>query len=236
MKKFINKKMLATLLAAVMTMCVFTACVKGPETDDKDNSESLQNEIVNNESKGVDIGNGLEITDIGSYTGIYMEDGTDEVVGSVLMIVVKNTGDKTLQYGEINMSAGETTAKFTVSTLPVGQSAVLLEQSRLEYNKSIAYTDASSEKVAFFTEEPSKMEDTVKVQILDGVINVTNVSDSDIDGEIVVYYKNSASDLYYGGITYRSRVTGGLAKGETRQIAGAHASKSGSALMFVQII
>ena len=236
MKKFINKKMLLVLLAAVMTMCAFTACVKSPETDNKDNSESLQNEIVNNESKGIDIGNGLEITDMGSYTGIYMEDGTDEVVGSVLMIVVKNTGDKTLQYGEINMSAGETTAKFTVSTLPVGQSAVLLEQSRLEYNKSTDYTGAFSEKVAFFPEEPSKMEDTVKVQILDGVINVTNVSDSDIDGEIVVYYKNSATDLYYGGITYRSRVTGGLAKGETRQIAGAHASKSGSALMFVQII
>ena len=80
------------------------------------------------------------------------------------------------------------------------------------------------------------MEDRVKLQFLDGVINVTNVSDTDIEGEIVVYYKNAASDLYYGGITYRSRVAGGIKAGETRQVAGAHASKTGSAAMFVQII
>lgn len=241
MKKIINKKLLATLIAVVMLVPVFTACVKAPDADSNVNSENTQNESVNNESVNdenqvANLDKDMEVTSIGSYTGIYMEDGTDEVVSDVLMIIVKNVGDKTVQYGEITMTAGDASAKFVMSTLPAGKSVVLLEQSRLEYNKKTDYTNIGSDNVAFFPEEPSKMEDTVKVQILDGVINVTNISDKNIDGEIIIYYKNSATDLYYGGITYRSRVTGGLAKGETRQIAGGHASKTGSALMFVQIV
>jgi hypothetical protein len=51
----------------------------------------------------------------------------------------------------------------------------------------------------------------------------------------VIYYKNSASDLYYGGITYRIRIEGGLAAGEIRQAMGNHLSESGSAVMFVTI-
>ena len=137
---------------------------------------------------------------------------------------------------KITLEAGETDAVFELTTLPAGQAVVLLEKNRMAYDSNATYQTAKTDNLAVFAEEISKMEDTVKVQFLDGVLNVTNISDSDIDGEIVIYYKNSASDLYYGGITYRTRVTGGLAKGEIRQIAGAHASKTGSALMFVQII
>jgi hypothetical protein len=165
-----------------------------------------------------------------------MEDGSDEVVSGILMIVVSNTTDTTLQYGKISLKAGETDAIFELTTLPAGKSAVLLEKSRLAYDKTILYTDAKAENTAYFQQEPSLMADTVKLQFLDGVINVTNISDKDIDGEIVIYYKNAASDLFYGGITYRSRVAGGLKAGQTQQIAGAHASKTGSAAMFVQII
>ena len=236
MKKLINKKMIALALALtiITTLSFFTACEGGrSETNSDsqpDNSQYLPESFL------ADLGNGLKIADIGEYTGMYMEDGTDEIVSGVLMMIVKNTSDKTLQYAAFTMPAGENDAKFELTTLPAGQSAVLLEKSRMAFDKDFDYATAVADNTAFFPEEPTKMEDTVKVQFLDGVINVTNISDSDIEGEIVIYYKNSAADLYYGGITYRSRVTGGLAKGETRQIAGGHASKTGSALMFVQII
>ena len=165
-----------------------------------------------------------------------MEDGSDEVVSGILMIIVSNTTDTTLQYGKISLKAGETDAIFELTTLPAGKSVVLLEKSRLEYDETMLYTDVKAENTAYFQQEPSLMADTVKLQVLDGVINVTNISDKDIDGEIVIYYKNAASDLYYGGITYRSRVAGGLKAGETRQVAGGHLSKSGTAVMFVQIV
>ena len=92
------------------------------------------------------------------------------------------------------------------------------------------------ENAAFFTSELSLMEDSLQIQILDGVMNVTNISDSDIDGDIYIYYKNAAMDLYYGGITYRSSIAGGLKQSETRQLSGGHISKTGTKVMFVNIV
>jgi hypothetical protein len=233
----IMKKILAAIISLTMCAAMFTACgKKSADTDGSSQPADGQQSTAEIIDEGIDLGNGLKITDIGAYTGMYMEDGSDEIVSGVMMMIVANTGDKTVQYAKITLEAGETDGVFELTTLPAGASVVLLEQTRMAYDKNAVYETAVTENFALFAEEPSKMEDTVKVQILDDVINVTNISDSDIDGEIVIYYKNSASDLYYGGITYRTRVTGGLAKGEIRQIAGAHASKTGSELMFVQII
>ena len=234
MKKLFNKKLLAFLLAFSLVVPAFTAC--GNNSDSGTANSDSQNTSEYQGNANINLGYGFKISDIGNYTGIYMEDGTDEVVSDVLMIVVTSTSDETLQYAKITMRAGENDAVFEVTTLLPGASIVLLEKNRMSYDKTLTYDYAVAENVSFFPEEPSLMEDRVKLQFLDGVINITNISDKDIDGEIVVYYKNAASDLYYGGITYRSRVTGGLKVGQTQQIAGAHASKTGSAAMFVQII
>ncbi|MBR6610290.1 MAG: hypothetical protein IKK99_08760 [Oscillospiraceae bacterium] len=239
MKILINKKLIATLLAIITTLSFFTACggtansgsssqLALPDNSQQASADQLEEHYIN-------LNNGLVITDIGSYTGIYMEDGSDEVVSGVLMMVVKNTGDKTVQYAKITLETGETDGLFELTTLPPSQSVVLLEQTRMSYDKNTAYTTATTENLALFSAEPSLMTDKLELQVLDGVINVTNISDNDIDGEIVVYYKNSATELYYGGITYRSRITGGLKAGEIRQVVGAHLSKSGTAIMFVTI-
>lgn len=233
MKKFFNKKMLALLLAVITTAGIFTACGNTAEGDTTNSDSQQTSEYQGNTL--INLGYGFEITDVGSYTGMYMEDGSDEIVSGVLMIVVTSTSDKTLQYAKITMPAGETDAIFELSTLPPGESVVLLEQNRMAYDKNLGYDFATAENVAFFQQEPSLMEDTFELQILDGVINVTNISDKDIDGEIVVYYKNSATDLYYGGITYRSRVTGGLKAGEIRQVVGGHISATGTKPMFVTV-
>ena len=235
MKNFINKKMVALALAIITTLSFFTAC-GGKQTQpdssaQTDNSQSstadyLADCIIN-------LNNGLIITDIGSYTGVYMEDGTDEVVSGVLMMIVRNISYETVQYSKITLQTGDADAVFELTTLPAGQAVVLLEKTRMAYDKNATYETAKTDNLAVFAEEPSLKEDIISIQVLDGIMNVTNISDSDIDGEIVVYYKNSAKDLYYGGITYRSRVTGGLKAGEVRQISGAHMSKSGTKVMFV---
>jgi hypothetical protein len=55
-----------------------------------------------------------------------------------------------------------------------------------------------------------------------GIMEVTNTSNQDIASDIFIYYKNSAVDLFYGGITYRVRIEGGLAAGESARIISAH--------------
>jgi hypothetical protein len=89
--------------------------------------------------------------------------------------------------------------------------------------------------VAFLDAEPDLCEDQLKIQSLDGAMNITNISGKDITDNIVIYYKNAAADLLYGGITYRVTIRGGLRADEVRQISVSHFSATGSRVMFITI-
>ena len=183
--------------------------------------------------EGIDLGQGLVITDVSSYSGPFVEDGSDEQVSDVLMIVVYNYGVEPVQYAEIAMAAGDETASFTLTTLPVGERMTVLESGRMAYDAGLEYTQAEAVSVAHFLSPMSLCQDKLMVQGLDGVLNIMNVSDEDITGEVAVYYKNGSEDLLCGGITYRVRIAEGLQSGEIRQIVSDHFSASGSRLMFV---
>ena len=198
--------------------------------DDKSNEAFAQINVLDDVS--INLGNGMYITEVGKYTGVYMEDGSDEIIPDVLMITVENKGQEAIQYAEVLMPAGDKEAFFSMSTLTPGSKMILLEQNRMEYVEE-SYTTAIAKNVVVFSKELGLCEDKVKIQILDGVINITNVSGKDNDEDIIIYYKNSAEDVFYGGITYRARIEGGLEKGEVEQIMASHCSQTGSTIMFV---
>lgn len=184
------------------------------------------------ESVSVNLGSGLTITDVGKYTGVYMEDGSDEVITGIMMIAVTNEGKEDVQYAEISLPVGNQTAHFTLTTLPAGSTVILLEQNRMPYLPD-DYTTAVVENVILFKEPMSLCEDRIRIEKVEEGMNITNISGKDMDGDIYIYYKNSARDVYYGGITYRVRLDGGLKAGETRQVVSNHYSLSGTAVMFV---
>ena len=109
---------------------------------------------------------------------------------------------------------------------------LLLEQNRMNYVDG-EYNTAVAKNVVLFSEPLSLCEDKLKIQALEGVINVSNISGHNINGDIIIYYKNSVEDIFYGGITYRVRIEGGLKKNEIRQLVANHFSESGSKIMFV---
>lgn len=178
---------------------------------------------------------GLQVIKIGNYSGPFVEDGTDEILSRVLMIMVKNTGDRTVQYAEVELTDGTKTAYFTLSTLPPGETVVLLEKSRMTYADGKDLTQTTIKNVAVFSQEPDLCEDRLQIQALNGVLNVTNISGEDIKGDIVIYYKNASSDLLYGGITYRVTIKGGLKADEIKQITASHFTEKGSRVMWVTV-
>ena len=184
---------------------------------------------------GKNLGKGLVLLDVNKYTGIYMEDGTDEIVSDVLMLIVSNEGEQDIQYAELTVPTSKGEAVFSLTTLPVGEKVVLLEQNRMLWSADEDYLDVNVKNLAVFSEPLSLCESQLKFQNLDGVINITNISGKDINGDITVYYKNAATDLLYGGITYRIRLEGGLKADEIRQIMASHFSKSGSRIMFATV-
>ena len=61
---------------------------------------------VANETSGLQFpcevpGHNLRIEKLGPYTGIFVEDGTNQQVPDVAMLLVKNTGDSAVEYAEI---------------------------------------------------------------------------------------------------------------------------------------
>ena len=106
-------------------------------------------------------------------------------------------------------------------------------QNRQEYREGTDYT-AELKSLALFDTPPSLHQDALAFQVLDGAVNISNISGADLTGDVVIYYKNFSQDLLYGGITYRVRIQGGMAAGEIRQIMAKHFTAD-SRILFVTI-
>lgn len=206
------------------------------ELEEAKESKNIQNieditadgEIVVNEE--------LRIMEIGAYAGRYVEDASNDEVSDVVSIMVVNTGERVVQYAEITLYYEGGECFFPLSTLKPGDSVLVLEANKKLYDETIEYSGMSVESVAYFEGDLNVFEDTFTIQPLDGGFNITNISEEDVAGEIVIYFKNRVDDIYLGGITYRGRVEGGLKAGEIRQIMTDNFSESETEVMFIEII
>lgn len=220
MKNFDKKKIL--ILTIIAVVAVFGILKLTPAND----IENIK----------LDAGYNLQVVEVGSYSGTFVEDATDEKVSNVMMIKVKNCGDKPIQYGEIAMNGkdGET-AMFKFSTLKEGQTLTVLELTRKKYKKNSGYEKAVASNVAYFQNKLQKYTKSLEIQPLDGGLNVTNISDKDIDGEILIYFKDKVDGEVFGGITYRGRVAGGLKAGEIRQLMSSNFTAENTEVVFITI-
>lgn len=242
-KKTGNRLIIAVAVVAVLLIAVifllFNAntheAAKLPDNVIDQSQEQAQQESQENLQPQRVLKETLEIQEIGEYTGLYVEDGSDEAVSGLLMMVVTNISEDPIQYAEIVLDVEGQTAKFTVSVLPAGGSAVLIEQNRMEYSDDIDYTQVQAECVhlAGFDKALSLHEDLLEIQLLDGALNITNISGNDITDTIILCYKNASNGVYHGGIAYRIKLEGGLKAGELRQIMATHLHQPGSELLFV---
>jgi len=178
---------------------------------------------------------GLVVKEQCTYSGFFMEDGTDQYVENVMAIVVQNQSGRDLQLARIYAEFSDFTAVFHLTNLPAGESAMILEQ-----NAHKAVTEKSTsirmEDVTFFSEKMSLQTDIFEYVLGDGTLDVTNKSGKDIEGDIYVYYKNYKDNLYRGGITYRIKLEGGLKAGATKQLQPSHFYPDLSRLMTIQYI
>jgi hypothetical protein len=184
------------------------------------------------ELKPIVLSDVLTIQFFSDYTGMYMEDGTNEIVSGVMMILLENTSDKDLQLARIDLVYPDFTANFEITNLPAGEKLVALEKNR---HSAVTEMPQSAElkNVVFFEEPMSIREESLRISGSNGILEVENISGEDITGDIYVYYKNSATDLLYGGITYRVVIRGGLAAGKTTQMFSGHYSPETSRIVSV---
>ncbi len=166
------------------------------------------------------------------------EGASMSVAEDVAGIVVLNNSDRTLQYAEITASfSGGATHLYKISTLPPGEACFVAEENNTPYRElTTGFFGFEIMNVAFFTEEPSIHADKFQFSGADGILNIKNISDSDITDNIIVYYKDYENSHLASGMTYRVTVDGGLKAGEIKQVRANHFRQGASMIMFVQIV
>lgn len=148
----------------------------------------------------------MEILSIGKYSGKFIEDGSDEKKENVLALVVKNTSDEVINYGEITLKikGKSNTIKFKITNLKPQTSTVVMESTgKIEFdpdNKYI-YLNSKNDMESIM----SLMSDKIKLSTKNKEITIENISDEDLK-TVYVYYKTvSKGNSYIGGITYRAK-------------------------------
>lgn len=195
----------------------------------------VQQNSVSSKSFPHQMGEGaLTVVSVGKYTGPFIEDGTDVQVDSVAAVVVQNTGDKPIQHATVNLSTGEEKLyTFSLATLPVGTSALVLETDKkfLAEDREITAFSADVTKSNEFETNSSKVEVTCE----DGIIKLCNLTDTDFRGVYVRYKNFTVGNVYFGGITYSASFDN-VAAGGSYEYKAAHFYKDYSQVLMVQII
>ncbi len=141
--------------------------------------------------------------------------GYDDYYGK-LAIVVENVGDTDVEYAVLNAKnkSGDPLT-FTVSALLKGSKAVLLcnQDVSLDYNE--AYTGWEITDKILFENPPTMNDDKLEITLAKGSIGIKNISDEDIESDIIIYYKDKKDDVLNGSATYRTRIAGLKADSQT---------------------
>lgn len=176
-------------------------------------------------------GTSLVIESIGSYTGPFIEDGSDAPVQNILAVIFKNNSDNPIQYDEITINVNDKSAKFNLSNLPSKTSVLALESTgKIQYSKNDKYKVENGIEASM--DSMSLMKDKIKIIKGDDKLTVKNISNEDL-GTVYVYYKNiQQGGVYLGGITYRTKFEN-VKKGKTIEVETSHFSKTTSEILMV---
>lgn len=152
---------------------------------------------------------GLQICRIGTYTGTFVEQGTDTDCQKVLALVVHNTGKQMLEKAVVQQA----NAKFVVTYLPAGGICIVQEcngKTEKELNRT-ELPKVTELRYAEASDQPQMVEITGE----NNVITIRNISGEDIIGSVNVWYKTAYNGLYFGGVSYKAAVDDGVLKADS---------------------
>lgn len=176
----------------------------------------------------------LTLDRIGTYTGAYVEDGSDEPITNVAAAFFTNHSEQMLQIAEVEVKLDEgVTALFRITNVPAGKSVFAMAQDKVTCGGN-AKAEYVSDASRFF-EEVSLEEEKFDTEGTEGRLTLKNKTEETLPC-VYVYYKTQLNkDVYLGGITYRVPFEGIPGKTQIETDAG-HYSPDTSEIVEVQIL
>lgn len=143
---------------------------------------------------------GLRVERISTFTGRFMEDGSDRPVENVAALLVTNLTERYLDIAEITYDVDGKTASFVVTGLPAKASVWVLERSAMTITKenSLRYSNCTTS----YRDSADVKVDELTIKLEGNTLQATNNTDQTLYN-VFVYYKNTHTDgNYLGGIAY----------------------------------
>lgn len=175
-------------------------------------SESVSSRVeipVVNEASGLQFpcevpGHNLRIEKLAPYTGIFVEDGTNQQTTDVAMILVQNTGDSAVEYAEIMIDYQGKTLCFQITALPAGERMVVQEKNRSGVPKGVAG------RASALVVHRTRMHIAPEISVSDNGDNsltVKNLTDKTIPTVRIFYkYYMEKENMFVGGIAFTVRI------------------------------
>ena len=149
---------------------------------------------------------GLILEKLAPYDGMYVEDGSNQAVQGVAMLLVRNTGDTPLEYTQISVSYGEETLLFDISALPVGEQLVVQEKQKKPVPEG---TPTAANALVVHRAKMDMSSEQVRVTDNgNNTLTIENLTDKTIPTVRIFYkYYMEDQDMFIGGIAFTVRVT-----------------------------
>ena len=225
---------IAVLLAAFVLIAVVAVLAGQNRAEQNPAPVDTTPETVtdNPDFQPVSLGGGITVTRFCSYTGLFLEDGSDRLVTNIASVTVENTGSDCVQWMVFSLRAADGFYyEFELTTLLPGQKMIVLEKHASPFQPEDARFTPEIQSYAVFPEAPSLYEDVISLTVRDSHLIVKNISDQTVTAGRV-FYKHRSGDYLMGGITYMASFSE-LRPGEEITLNPGHFNADESRLLFV---
>lgn len=166
--------------------------------------------------------NTITCDNFSSFSGQYVEDGSDIPVENIAAMLVTNYTEDFLDLATIEYEINGKAATFVVTGLPAGKSAWVLEKNQMTITNGADFQYIN--KTTAFKSGVVDETDKITLSAEGNMLTAVNNTDEKLEG-VFVYYKTLHTDgNYLGGITYRTTF-GDLEPGEKKTELAGHYDK-----------
>lgn len=188
-----KKRYIAVVLVLMIAVSLSVIALLKYNSDKKEMQSNSASVTFENAQLGVTVDGWLKISEVKDYYGR-------------LAVVAENVSDYDVEYALLTVKTKSDTFTFNISALLKGTKAVLLCNESVGCDPYEVYTAWQTENKVVFENPPVMNDDKIEIQVMDGSISVKNISDEDIESDILIYYKERENDVVNGSMTYKIRV------------------------------
>lgn len=202
------------LILLLLVVFLLPACAQQPQDVTPENVRTVSisgfRDIA--DASNISIGDsGLEVCRIGTYTGTFVEQGTDTDCRDIPTIIVHNTTRSMIEKAVL-VQGSQT---FVITYLPPDGICLVQNRSGRPAQSSDELHNLVFRESVQFVENGSAEQDRVRVATEKNIITIENTSGEDIPGSVNVWYKTKQNGLYIGGVSYKAAVDDGVLKAQS---------------------